>query len=273
MEYGRFERLVIGITAVLVMLSIAITAISGGWDTGELVGQIAIVAVMATAVHWGRRVGTFAALAACLVYLALQLPLLATGLSTEGFVLMASRFAGYCVIGIVGGELFSRLKYLLSSTSGVNAIDDWSRVYNQHYAASALNEAIERRERYDEPFSAIIVSVTSPTIEGHRPEQLRTEARAIAGVLRDDVRMIDDVARLDDGRFMVLLPHTPGRVAPVVAGRLTDSVCRTLGAKDDCVEARCLDAESDLDAIKRLAGDLRGLQPEPEPSPQPASGE
>lgn len=255
MEYGRFERLVIGSTTVLVLLSVAVSIAGGGADTAEIIGQLAIIFVMVAAVHWGRRAGTFAALAACLVYLALRLPLIAAGLTTQALLLIVSRFAGYCLVGIVGGEIFSRVKYL-SGSKDSNMIDDWSRVYNQRYAARAIEQAVARHKRYQEPFSAILVQLEPALTGTQRPQKLRGLVRTVAGFLRDDVRMVDDVARLEDGRFVVLLPHTPGANAPIVASRLTEGICRTLGVKENCISTLCLGTENDTAALEELVAGL-----------------
>ena len=95
MEYRRFERLVIGSAVVLVGLTLAVSALSGGTDAAEFIGQLAVVGVVTAAIHWGRKAGTFAALAACLLYLAMRLPMLASEPSPETFLLVATRFAGY----------------------------------------------------------------------------------------------------------------------------------------------------------------------------------
>jgi GGDEF domain-containing protein len=264
MEYRRFERLVVGGTAALVCISLAASVASGGVDLAEVIGQLAIVAVMFAAVHWGRRAGTYAALAACLLYLALRLPMIATGLTPQAFLLMVTRFAGYCLVGIVGGEVFGRVKYLFVGSDGTSVIDDWSRVYNQAYASHAIEQAIARHQRYGEPFSLVVV-VLDPTLTGtQRPQKLRGLVRTVASFIRDDVRMVDDVARLNDGRFAVLLPHTPGSAAPIVAERLKEGVAKTLGVKPDLVVTACYGADTHTAALGAFAAELA------EPSEGPA---
>ena len=263
MEYGRFERLVIGGTAVLVLLALATSLASGIGDPAEVFGQLAIVAVMAVAVHWGRKAGTAAALAACLIYLVLRLPLVAAGLSPHALLLIVSRFSGYCLVGIVGGEIFGRMKYLFANARDTGTIDDWSQVYNQRYTARSLGQAIERHNRYQEPFSVIVVCLESALVAVERPAKLRAAVRTIASTLRDDVRLVDDVARLDDGRFVVMLPHTPGKAAPLVAGRLVEVVCRTLGFDEGSITTTCMSAHEDPAALEEFALSIAYPQDEP----------
>jgi len=270
MEYRRFERLVIGAAALLVGLTLAASFAMGGLDAAEVVAQVAVVAVVAVAVHWGRKAGTVAALAACLLYLALRLPMLATGVTTGMFLLVITRFAGYCIIGIVGGEVFARVKYLFAEANATGVIDSWSRVYNQRYASRALDQAIERHRRYQEPFAVIILSLAPSLSASQRPEKLRGLVRSVAGILRDDVRMVDDVARIDDGRFVILLPHTPGTATPLVAERLVNGVCQALGLKKDAMTTVCLGAAENTAALQEFAAGIAPSRDEPEA--QPPSG-
>ena len=256
MEYARFERLVVGGTALLVLLALAAAVARGGVDPAEIVAQLLLVAVLAVAVHWGRKAGTISAGVACLLYLAVKLPSLSADPSPESFWLILSHFAAYCLVGILGGEVFGRLKYQLTGSKDRDLIDDWSRVYNQRYAAGALAQAIARSRRYQEPFSMVVLRLEPVLTSTQRPEKLRGLVRSIASFLRDDVRMVDDVARLDDGRFVVLLPHTPGNAANMVAGRLTEGVCRTLGVKRDCVSTTHLSSDEDGATLEEFAAGI-----------------
>lgn len=271
MDYRRFEHLVVGGTAALVLLALAASVATGGVDVVELVGQLAMVAVMAVAVHFGRKVGTIAALAASLLYLALSLPVLSAGLTQERLLLVVSRLAGYCLVGIVGGEIFSRMKYLFASTGDSATIDDWSQVYNQRYTARALGQALERHNRYQEPFSVIVMCLEPILTSDQRPAKARGLVRTVAGILRHDVRLVDDVARLDDGRFVIMLPHTPGNAAHTVVGRLVEAVSQTLGYSESSVTTTCLCAQDDAVALREFATSL--AYETDQTLAQPASGE
>jgi len=262
-EYPRFERLVIGSVALLVILTLAASSLNGGVDVAELIGQLAVIVIAAVAVHWGRKAGTIAALSACLLYLAMRLPMLGAGISSASFLLVLTRFAGYCLIGIVGGEIFGRVKYVLPAPGGSDSIDEWSGVYNQRHIAVAVEQAVERHMRYHETFSIIIISVAPSMTAPLRPEKLRSVIRTIARFLRHDVRMIDDVARIHDGRFVVLLPHTPGAAAPLVADRLAAGLCQALDAKSDCITTTCLAAAKDAVAIQEFLASVSPTVDEP----------
>jgi len=270
MEYPRFERLVIGGTTAFVLLTLVAAIVTSGPDPAEIVGQMAVIFVMVAAVHWGRRVGTLAAFAACLLYLGVRMPLLAAEPTGNALLLIISRFAGYCLIGMVGGEIFARVKYMFASQNRSGVIDDWSQVYNQRYAARALEQALARHRRYQEPYSVVVVRLEPAVTGTQAPPKLRGVVRTVASFLRDDVRLADDVARLDDGRFVVMLPHTPGKAAPAVAERVRTGICNELGAKDDCVTTTCLGTDLDIAALEQFAASI--TPGENAVRDQPASG-
>jgi GGDEF domain-containing protein len=268
MEYARFERLVVGVTAVLVLGTIAASSLSGGSSPVEVIAQLMIVVVLAVAAHWGRKAGTIAALSACLIYLVMQLPLLSQqALSGAALLLVLSRIVGYCLVGIVGGEVFGRVKYLFAASKDSGVIDEWSRVYNQRYAAKALEQALARHERYQEPFSVVIVALAPDDTVEPKTGRLRARVRSVANFLRDDVRMVDDVARLDDGRFVVLLPHTAGAFAPIVASRLAEGVRQVLGVKEGGVTTTCLGADENSAALAEFAKNIGADEDVPEVEP------
>lgn len=256
MDYTRFERLILSATAVLILGTLAATVASGALGLAELVGQLAVLVVMSVAVHWGRRGGTISAIVASVMYLGLQLPLLSTAPSVKPAVLLVTRLAGYLLIGIVGGELFARMKYVMAASDESGMVDQWSGVYNQRYMGRALNQAISRHQRYAEPFSIVLLEFDAALTADLRSDKVRGMARTAASFMRDDVRLVDDVSRLDDGRYLILLPHTPTVAAPIVGERLSNGLCGALRAKPATIRTACLGAPEDLAALQELASEL-----------------
>ena len=76
--------------------------------------------------------------------------------------------------------------------------------------------------------------------------------RAVATHIRDDVRLVDDVGRLDDGRFVLLFPQTPKAGGGVAAERVSETVRDLLGARDESVSTRVLGAPEDLTELQSL---------------------
>lgn len=270
MEYRRFEQLVIGASAVLVAGAIAASVHSGGATPVEIAAQLVAILVVGVAVHWGRTGGTLAALVASVAYLAARLPLIADSPTRQTLVLVVSRMVGYLLLGIVGGEVFGRVKYMLAKSQDAAAIDDFSHVFSERFAAHAIRQASGRADRYFEPFSLVLVDLDAEFTGNAHTKRIRSLVRGIANVIRDDVRVIDDVAHMRDGRFLVLLPNTAAAGANVVAARLASTVGSAHGVKEGHVSTTCLSAPQDRAALDTLCAQLDSTTGE-EPD-QPASG-
>ena len=258
MKYARFEQLVIIIGAVAIIGSLILSLPGGGPGIEEAIAQLMLFIVLVVEVHWGRKGGLIAAIVASGIYVVLRLPIMAAteGVSSGIVFMLVTRVGAYGLVGIVGGELCSRVKYIFARYDDSNTIDDWSRVYNQRYASHALDQARARFARYGEPFAAVLVTLSPSLTAELRPSRQRALVRGVAGHIRGDVRMVDEVARLDDGRFFVLLPHTPREGGLVVSGRLATGVRDTLGARDESVRTVCYGAAEDAVALSSLAAEI-----------------
>jgi GGDEF domain-containing protein len=259
MNYRAFERLVIGAGVVTIIASVLISLASNGWSGWpNLISQLLLLPVLIVAVHYGRRAGLFAALVASAVFVILKTPVLSAlgGVSTSDLAMIAYTIAAFGLVGIVGGDICGRVKYLFARYDQSATIDDWSLVYNQRRAAQLIENARQRFSRYGEPFSVIEIAPAPALLSGLRPTRQRAMVRSVANHIRGDVRMIDEVARLDDGRFLVILPHTARDGGLLVSERLVEGVCRTLGAEDELVSSRCYSAAEDELEIDSLEASI-----------------
>ena len=258
MKYVRFERLVIGVGAVAIIGSLLVSLSNGGPGVVEAVAQIMLFAVLVVAVRYGRKGGLIAALSASLVYVVLRIPVMAQPASvTFSFLtLLIARILAFGLVGIVGGEVCSRIKYVFARMDDGQTVDEWSRVYNQRYAWRSLEQARARFARYGEPFTLVIITMSASVTAELRPSRQRALVRSVANHVRGDTRMVDEVARLDDGRFLVLLPHTPKEGGVVVRDRLSAGVRQLLGVRDEAVSIVCLASAEDATAVATFADEI-----------------
>jgi len=223
----------------------------------EVVAQLLIIVVLAGAVHWGRDGGFIAAIIASLVYVFMRLPLLTEqGLTPEILTMIGVRVLTYGVVGIVGGEICGRIKYVFARLEGSPLVDEMTGVYNARYAGQAIKSGLGQWQRYQVPFSAVELTVSDAIFEGLRPTRQRTIMRQIADHVRNDIRLVDDLAHLGEGRFMMLLPHTGKEGASVAADRVRQGVRDLLGAKDESVAAVVRSAQDDADQLSAIAFEL-----------------
>lgn len=263
MKYSRFETLMISLGAVVILGSLLLgppVLEPGYWQ--EAVGQVLILVVLGAAVHWGRDGGSITAFAATLVYVITRIPLLSEqGLTKNILAMIATRVVIYTIVGIVGGEVFSRVKYIVAQLEGSTTLDDTTQVYNRRYCGQTLKNGLGQFQRYQVPFSIAVVSLTPGLFADLRPSRQRTLLRGVANHIRNDIRLVDDVGYLGDGRFLVIFPQTPGAGAAVASDRIRSGVRDLIGARDESVTATPLSVPGDAAAICDLA---RSLDPDAE---------
>ncbi len=248
MKYSRFEWLALSVGAVSAAAAV-LSAFRNGLLIEELIAQSLLLVVLVGAVHWGRKGGTVTAVLAVVVYVALRFPLLLReGFSPDALGLVLIRMLTYGVVGIAGGALCGRVRYLLASLENASNLDECTQLFNERYVAGMVRSLVGEYERYRTTFSLVTLSLADS--DHLSPASLR----AVANQVRGDVRLVDDVARLDDGRFLLVLPHTGKAGAGIAAARVNAGVRRILRGPDDATRVEILGADEDLAAIRALCG-------------------
>jgi GGDEF domain-containing protein len=258
MKFTRFEQLVLVIGTVTILGSLALSLINGeSPETIEIVAQFMLIGVLACAVFYGRRGGLIAAIVASGAYILMRIPtLIEVPMTPTLAIVMGSRILAFGLLGIVGGEACARIRYSMARLEGGSALDEWSRVFNERFAHKEMSQALGRFRRYGEPFSVVIITLSPSLFLDLKPGRQRALVRGIADHVRGDIRMVDEVARLDDGRFVVLMPHTPAEGGEVVNERLAALIRRVLGARDEAVKCQLLAVPQDETAIDGLISSL-----------------
>lgn len=100
--------------------------------------------------------------------------------------------------------------------------DPLTKLYNRSYFASKLKEEFQRAVRYEIPLSLLILDIdhfksVNDTF-GHTGGD--TYLKALAHLIASEVRTADTVARYGGEEMVVIMPHTQGHDALVVAERL-----------------------------------------------------
>lgn len=256
MKYSQFELLVLVLGGGAIVGSMALIT-GGDPQPAEVVAQLLVVFVLGAALHWGRNGGFSAALVATLVYVFMRLPLLLSeGFTREMLVLVAARVVTYGVVGIVGGELAGRTKYVFARFDANPLTDETTGVYNGRYAGAAIRSGVARWERYEMPYSVVRLSVSPAVTAGLRPQRVRHLVRQVASHIRNDIRLVDDLAHLGDGRFLVLFPNTGGAGAAVAGDRLHRGIIATLDVEEAALEVAVCSTENDTAALRKLAAEL-----------------
>lgn len=257
MRYSHFEAFLIG-AASLIVIGNVVFVYPDSRILEEVIAQLLLIPVLIGAVHWGRRGGLAAAILASVIYAVMRVPMVvaAGALDSDLVILVGARFIAYGAVGIIGGELFGRIKYIFARLEGGDTLDKTSGVFNRAHMASLLEKAIKHNERYDAPFSLVRLSVAETVFQEQRDSRVRTLLRSVANHIRDDLRSVDEVGHIDRGSFLVLLPHTPAAGGEVVAARLRHGVSSTLATEEENVSTTVLTVPDDLDAVRALISTL-----------------
>ena len=253
MDYSRFERLIIGVGAVAIMAT-ATFSLYPKADAVELVAQLLLFAVLVGAVRWGRRGGTFTAVAATVAYMLMRVDYMgATTFAPDFTRLLLIRAGTYALVGIAGGEACTRIKYVFARAKDDLAVEPSSRVYTADFMARLLRTSVASYTRYGSIFSVIVLEIDPAAARGMRQAKADGLIRSIATQLRSELRLVDDVGRLHTGAFVVLLPHTGRPEAESVASRLRSGLRDTVGLSDESIHAQTFGALEDLVEIEALS--------------------
>jgi diguanylate cyclase (GGDEF)-like protein len=270
--YALFERITLAVGG----LAIAGTMVAGVLDDPvpqELVAQVLLLGVLLGAVHWGRNGGFVMAVIASLLYVLMRVPLLIEeGLSSAAVELILIRALSYGVVGILGGELCTRVKYIFASMEDANSLDHVTRVFNERFIGMRLKKMVAEHERYETPGSAFILTLDPGLYLPLRKYRRRQILRSVASSIRNSVRLVDDVGRLEDSRFLVVLPQTPREGAIVAAQRVRTHVRDLLAARDESLTVTVLGAPDDLQRMRDLLDTLDLPEPEDALSAGPTTG-
>lgn len=253
MKYARFEILSLVLGTVVIVGSLFLPATRQTIPT-EAAAQFLLILVLASALHWGRNGGFVAALIAIAIYVGMRYPqLTAEGLSPDVVTMIVSRALAYAVIGLVGGELAGRLKYLLTRGERNTMIDPVTRVYSARYAGQAIASAVGKHRRYGTSCSILTLTISPAVWLDLKSSRMNALMRRVASHLRNDVRLVDDVAYHDNGGFVLVLPETGADGAGVVARRLRAGIGDVAGCGTNEVTVRVLTCGADDAELEALA--------------------
>lgn len=266
MKYSRFELLVLVFGGGAIAATVAV-ALTGKADPVEAVAQLLLLFVLVGAAHFGRKGGFLAALIAMAIYLAMRIPTISAsgGLTPSLAQLLLTRAGVYGVVGIVGGELCSRIKYFFLKLEGHDYIDDITHLYNQTYLRELLRSHIAQHARYQAVFSLITLHVDEAVLPPLSKANGRRVLKEVGNALLGDIRLVDEMGRLEGTTFLMVLPSTSVEGARVAAERLAKTATNTLRGNgivptDSTIEATALGYPEDKESVEDIAG---------APAPQP----
>jgi len=115
---------------------------------------------------------------------------------------------------------------LSESVEKLAITDDLTQVYNYRFLKTALRREIRRAHRYRQDLSVIMIDVDNLKSYNDRHGHLRGSflLREMAGLLAQQVRSWDLVAKYGGDEFTIILPQTPEEGALTAAERLRAAI-------------------------------------------------
>ncbi|MDI6822198.1 MAG: diguanylate cyclase [Actinomycetota bacterium] len=225
-KYAMFELLVLIFGAGTVFVLI----LSSPWQTPvEITAQLLLIPILVGVLHYGRKGGLVTFPLASAVYLAIRVPdIIKIGLVGPIFQLLIVRVLVYGVVGIGGGMICSRIKYLFARLERQDLIDDVTSLYNPNYLAQLIERYEQEFKRYQNPFSVAILKIDSKAFNKLKEAQLRTQLREMGSTIRNNTRAVDEVGRVSNTEFGLIFPYTNASRATVAGKRIQKLVANYL---------------------------------------------
>lgn len=218
MKYRKYELLFTSL-GLAIVLGTTIIAINQQADPTDVLGQALLAPVLVLALHYGRRVGFIAAMMAVIIYIVNKFYLngYPTDLIPANLII---RSASYGLVGIIGGYIASRMKYLLIKFDDNDFIDKQSDIYNRKYMAKLIRLYVSKQERNQQDFTVALIKVEHWKFNlfamNLKNKIIKETAKAICG----NVRLVDELGHLGNGVYCLLMPETSLSNANIAINRI-----------------------------------------------------
>ncbi|MHB0976185.1 MAG: nucleotidyl cyclase domain-containing protein [Candidatus Aquicultorales bacterium] len=115
--------------------------------------------------------------------------------------------------------------------SNQGMVDLDTGLFSSKFFKTIIAKQVQSYERYQAFFSVVLVTIPGKTLK-----QVGVDLKTIASFLRSNVRVVDEIGASGKGQFCVLLPHTLGPGAAVVADRIRDGLRELMGSEGSSVD-------------------------------------
>jgi len=115
--------------------------------------------------------------------------------------------------------LFAEKTLLEDELSRLNTRDALTGLPNKFALLQGLDPLVSRSRRYNNPLTVIHLAVDTNNVDEHDNTLIK-----LSHMLRDQMRWADMVGRLEDDKFLLILPETPEDAAKTLIGKLTDKI-------------------------------------------------
>jgi hypothetical protein len=254
MEYKGFQKTMAFFGALLILISTALVLVSTK-SPEEVVGQLLFFLILLGALLYGKRGGIITGILASVIYASLHFTSIISMGVAPVLPLIIVRAAIYMVAGPLGGEIFFRIKHFMIEAGQSDFVDNDTKLFNAAYFGSLIDMESKKFERYNTISSVVTFAIDKETLKLYLDEPKTPGIKYIADGVVGNVRLVDEVGRINTETFAVILPFTPREGAEVVSKRLRDVMIGRVGY-EDCVTAEIISLPADKERLDGLAAEL-----------------
>jgi diguanylate cyclase (GGDEF)-like protein len=138
---------------------------------------------------------------------------------TETHLKLLCAISDNAALAIRNAQLFERMRQLSTH-------DELTGLPNQRHLRSHMEREIDRSRRFDKPLVLLSLEIEQlkPTLEQLEHKRGEMLLRDLTALLIGQVRKVDTVSRVDETRFVLLLPRSDAREGVAVAEKLRKAV-------------------------------------------------
>lgn len=217
MKHHKSELLLLTIGLIAILLSLIFSSIQKA-PLSEILGRALYVPVLFAALHYGRQSGILAAAGSALIHLLskwAEFGDFSLAVTDRQFV---SRVILFGLIGIFGGKLAVKTKYLIGRLSDNGLVDRQTNLYNREYFQELVRRSVYIYHRSGRLFSILFITIDWPM--GVDPPIQKNVITQLADIIRRSTRLIDEVGCINNNSFYLALPDTSALEAESLRIRL-----------------------------------------------------
>lgn len=127
-----------------------------------------------------------------------------------------------------------QLNYQVES---LKTTDNLTGLLNRRAIFTALEPQVSRSRRYDNPLSVMVMELRAINATAEDQESLHDQALvSLSYFLRDQLRWVDLIGRIDEDQFLMILPETTATDAQILAKKLKERMASLMLAADPSVK-------------------------------------
>lgn len=146
---------------------------------------------------------------------------------TSYYLSLALTVLIFIFLGVGGGRIALAVKEIFSELEQQRLLNKFTGLYTSEYLINLIQRHINEYERYDSPFSLILLEITPNALQSIKGIKRENVLIKIGLALREGIRMIDEVAR-HDNQFLLVLPHTSLSGSEAVDKRIKKTIGQIL---------------------------------------------